>query len=456
MISKQTRVDKIKTQIQIDDSNQKRQISMKKKSFNENNNNEFQNQQLVQIFQQRQMFVIHSIAFEISHSTIRDLSNEIIIDLTRLFDAMLNEQLDRRLFSARRVFEKNSEVEKTQRFERFWFSITRSFVINRSKQSAEQTAKQFAKQSTNQFVKQFANQFAEKLAKQSISQSTNEFAARLFESKLKIENVDFFDSIQKKKSKSFIIIVHSSKHVFYKDVYVFVERLQNMIKQYNEKIIENLVIECLRDDVLEWYTIEIDDEYRNSLRNVKLDNWSRIFINRFKTRVSVALNRLINQKYSLNDIKRKVTSRTWFLQMLRYVKTANFLNIFNQLILIWNRFDVLLRRDIFESNDHIIIKRFLENIDDKISIWYEMIDRQTDRQIAYQRQQQFFNDFFYRQQYINRDDQNDNIKILSKTSVSDKSRQIYLVEIASQNTLYEYHLNEIEKNEFDENEMSVN
>ena len=88
-----------------------------------------------------------------------------------------------------------------------------------------------------------------------------------------------------------------------------------------------------------------------------------------------------------------------------------------------------------------------------------MIDRQIsrqDRQIAfvYQRQQQFFNDFQYRQQYINRDDQNNNNKISSKTFVDDKTR-IYLIEIA-QIVFYEYHLKKIEKNEFDENEMSIN
>ena len=86
-----------------------------------------------------------------------------------------------------------------------------------------------------------------------------------------------------------------------------------------------------------------------------------------------------------------------------------------------------------------------------------MIDRQIsrqNRQIAYQRQQQFFNDFSYRQQYINRDDQSDNIKFSSKTFVDDKFR-IYLIEIV-QNVFYEYHLNEIEKNEFNENEMSIN
>ena len=71
-----------------------------------------------------------------------------------------------------------------------------------------------------------------------------------FLSKLKIEKMNFFDFEQQKKNKSFTIIVHSNKHVFYKNVYVFVERLQNMIKQHDEKTIENLVIACLRDEIL--------------------------------------------------------------------------------------------------------------------------------------------------------------------------------------------------------------
>lgn len=84
-----------------------------------------------------------------------------------------------------------------------------------------------------------------------------------------------------------------------------------------------------------------------------------------------------------------------------------------------------------------------------------MADRQADRQTSYQRQQQFFGAFFYRQQYINRDDNNSNTKFFSKTFVGDKSRQVYLVEVV-QNVFYGYHLKEAEDDEFDEGEMSVN
>ena len=353
------------------------------------------------------------------------IQNAVEATLTRILSKTFNQLLTQIVFTTSKSFAFAS-------FERFIFSSTFWNSITRE-------------------LKQFAFDAFRRLLFSLIVDN--------FTSKFKIEKVSFFDFEKQEKNKSITIIVHSSKHVFYKNVYVFVERLQNMIKQHDEKIIENLVIACLRDDVLKWYIVEIDDDYRDLLRNVKLDNWSRILINRFKIRVSVVLNRLTNQKYSLNDIKREVTFKTWFLQMLRYVKAVNLFDIYNQLIMIWNRIDVLLRRDIFESHAQIIIKRFLKNIDVKISIWYEMIDRQIsrqDRQIAYQRQQQFFSAFSYRQQYINRDDQNSNLKISPKTFAGDKSRQIYLVEIVAQNTLYGYHLSEIEKNEFDENEMSIN
>ena len=91
-----------------------------------------------------------------------------------------------------------------------------------------------------------------------IQHSTFNFFKRLlfasdsndFVTKFKVEEMSFFDSKKQKKNKSFTIIVHSNKHVFYKNVYVFVERLQNMIKQHDETIIENLVIAYLRDDAL--------------------------------------------------------------------------------------------------------------------------------------------------------------------------------------------------------------
>ena len=279
-------------------------------------------------------------------------------------------------------------------------------------------------------------------------------------SKLRFEDVNFFDSNYQEKNKkivnhfAFASVVNANKHVFYRDVYVFTNKLLDLVKQHDNETIENVIIVCFRNIALMWYSMKIDDFLRNLFRDAKLNIWCTALIDRFRTRSSIALIQLTIQFYFLNEIKQNITFRQWFQRMLHYVKVAKLNSIYNQFTLIWNRFHYIFRRDLSKSKVFIIVQRFLEDIDAKIFIWYEMIDRQADRQISY-RQQQFFNVFSHRQQYINRDDHNDNIKTQSKTFVDDKSRQIYLVEIV-QNAFYEYHLKKIENEKFDEDEMSVN
>lgn len=55
-------------------------------------------------------------------------------------------------------------------------------------------------------------------------------------------------------------------------------------------------------------------------------------------------------------------------------------SVYNQLYLIWNQFDVNLRRDIPESRSSTTIGQFLNQVDSKTSIWLEMSQRQQQRQ----------------------------------------------------------------------------
>lgn len=70
---------------------------------------------------------------------------------------------------------------------------------------------------------------------------------------LRLEKVDYFDSKYQKKSKKnniSILIVNIKKHVFYKNVFVFIERFKNLVKQHDNKIVERVLIFCLRDIAL--------------------------------------------------------------------------------------------------------------------------------------------------------------------------------------------------------------
>ena len=73
---------------------------------------------------------------------------------------------------------------------------------------------------------------------------------------LSIDQVNYFDSEYKKERNkttlfsSFIeFIMITNKYVYYKNVYVFVNRLKNLMSQHEHNQIRNVLKSCLRDDV---------------------------------------------------------------------------------------------------------------------------------------------------------------------------------------------------------------
>lgn len=83
--------------------------------------------------------------------------------------------------------------------------------------------------------------------------------------------------------------------------------------------------------------------------------------------------------YGLKDI-RHISPCAFIQQMLHLAKSAEMTSVYNQLYLIWNQFDVNLRRDIPESRSSTTIGQFLNQVDSKTSIWLEMSQRQQQRQ----------------------------------------------------------------------------
>jgi hypothetical protein len=92
-------------------------------------------------------------------------------------------------------------------------------------------------------------------------------------------------------------------HTYYRDVYVFVERLNDLQAIKGEDLVLNNIHASLRGSALDWYTVELTDFERRSLRQLPLvDGWYVMLINRFKLRPSEALGKLTTpldlRKYS--------------------------------------------------------------------------------------------------------------------------------------------------------------
>ena len=125
---------------------------------------------------------------------------------------------------------------------------------------------------------------------------------------LRAEEVGYFDPEYQQEQGSNGSngpVVNAGKHVFYKDVYFFTNRLKDLAVQRGEADTRAVVSSCLRGTALMWYSMELTDLERDLLRDntTSLDRWCTTLIKRFKTRTAEALSQLVGQMYSLNDMR---------------------------------------------------------------------------------------------------------------------------------------------------------
>ena len=151
---------------------------------------------------------------------------------------------------------------------------------------------------------------------------------------LRAEDVGYFDpEYQLEQGISNSPIINAGKHVFYKDVYFFTDRLKDLAVQRGEADVKVVMTTCFRGSALMWYSMELTELERTLLRDTELDKWYTTLIGRFKTRTAVALSQLVGQTYSLADMKR-TSPRAFIQQMLHLAKSAEFHSTFNQLALL--------------------------------------------------------------------------------------------------------------------------
>ena len=200
---------------------------------------------------------------------------------------------------------------------------------------------------------------------------------------LRAEEVGYFDPEYQSEQGMQGSVVNAGKHVFYKDVYFFTDRLKDLAVQHGETDVKSVMTACLRGSALMWYSMELTELERTLLRDADLDKWYTTLIGRFKTRTAVALSQLVGHMYSLADMKH-TSPRAFIQQMLHLAKSAEFHSTFNQLTLLWNQFAVNLRRDIPEPRPSTSLHQFMEQVDSKTSIWLELAQRQSSPQQQWQ------------------------------------------------------------------------
>ena len=91
---------------------------------------------------------------------------------------------------------------------------------------------------------------------------------------LRVEQVEFFDSEYQQEQGNIAdgnisgSVANVGKYVYYRDIYVFVNRLKVMIKKNNVK---SVISECLRGTALMWYSTKLTDLKRDLLEDSSLN-----------------------------------------------------------------------------------------------------------------------------------------------------------------------------------------
>ena len=187
------------------------------------------------------------------------------------------------------------------------------------------------------------------------------------------KNIEYFDSTYENFDNS--MIVNVDRHVFYRNVYNFIDKLKKLKQDFFESKMKEFVSSCLRDEILFWHSIEFIEFEKNLFKNVNVDQWINVLFNRFKKRVLVVMKTLQIQRYIMIDCRNDKTFRQYVQNIMRYVKIVEFTFIFNQFVLTWNNFDFDFRMQISKFTIITIMNSFFEQFDFKTTFWHEMIVR---------------------------------------------------------------------------------
>jgi len=188
----------------------------------------------------------------------------------------------------------------------------------------------------------------------------------------KPDDIGYFDPEFDGQGPDAGLIGSSSRHVYYRDVYTFVDRLRVLAPIKGLDALRVTIPACLRGSALLWHTVELTEMERELLGNAGLEQWYTILIKRFKERAPSALRNIQENKYTMADAYKGKSPRVFAQELFRHAKAAEMTSVYNQLVVAWNNLDLEFRVHVPEPQPTTTMSQFLELLDSKTSLWSEM------------------------------------------------------------------------------------
>ena len=161
-------------------------------------------------------------------------------------------------------------------------------------------------------------------------------------------------------------VVTIGSDMVYRDIYTWVEILDELANIHGTEHITQVIQPCLRSTAAIWWIVELTGEEREKLQKADLLRWSSVLIARFELPWGDVVDRLATSRYTVQDLDQR--PRIWIHQMLQDFKAYGGIAS-SQLSMIWFKMDQDLRRDIPEPDSTTKLIDFLEKVDEMYPKW---------------------------------------------------------------------------------------
>ena len=216
-------------------------------------------------------------------------------------------------------------------------------------------------------------------------------------SRWNVVDVDFFDSMHEKKFVHIDdFIIQIDKDIYFRNVHHFIRRINDIITVKKTKLVRQNLWMCFREIVLNWWTIELTDNEKLMITLIfdvddQLQQWTRLLHDRFKFFFNIALNALLNERYTLRDAINKREFKKYVQKILLLTKNANLNNAKNQLNIIYNEIDSFFRKkDVKRLKNDDIVNSMLKLLNDCKHDWWNYEVKTMRMQSKSQSQSQKF------------------------------------------------------------------
>ena len=173
-------------------------------------------------------------------------------------------------------------------------------------------------------------------------------------------------------------VVSVGKDVYYRNVVLFVQRLQSLVTFKGAALVKANVATSLRGSVLEWYTSELSDFDRDALNNDPgVKSWINTLSHRFKVPTSVALGLLTDETYSLEDARARRPPAQYVRAIMWHGIGCNIVDVANQLSFAYRGIAPELRIFVSPPTESTRAAEFIRALEEKQKVWHEMMSVPT-------------------------------------------------------------------------------